>query len=450
MAAIATIIGGISIAVLYNTAFQEKQNNLIYMAKSQARLIEAVARFDRNSGVSDTVESAAAARLDQIRMAISNYRGFGETGEFVLGDKIGDEIVFLLEHRHPADDEHSPVTYRKPAPIPFMSNLAEPMRRALSGQSGTLVGLDYQGEKVLAAYEPVSELNFGIVTKIDLQEVRAPYLKAAVIIAGIAVMIVVGGLFLFIRISNLLSRDIQEHDIKRKEIERIKDEFVSTVSHELRTPLTVILGYLPLLKDADKLPEASKISDLASRMEISGKQLLTLVNDLLDYARLTAGQLELDIIKVNLADIISEAASTLEKMANDKGLRFEIETTSCWAEADPERLLQILLNLINNAIKFTSKGAIKLVLHMDQQEGNAVFSVIDTGPGIHQDQQGIVFERFKQADSSISRSAEGAGLGLAISKKLVELHGGNISLESTLGEGTIFTFTIPQAGHEKL
>jgi hypothetical protein len=146
--------------------------------------MEAVARFDAEYSTEDVPGGAFAATLGQIRDAHARSQGFGETGEFTLAKKEGDQIVFLLSHRH--------YDLESPEPIAFASNLAEPMRRALSGESGTVVALDYRGERVLAAYEPVAILDLGIVAKIDLAEIRAPYVNAALLIGGAFSLILVG------------------------------------------------------------------------------------------------------------------------------------------------------------------------------------------------------------------------------------------------------------------
>ena len=171
MTSVALVVSGISITLLYRATLEEEQARLVETAQSQARLMEAVARFDAVYNV-DYPEGPEAATLSQIRDAHENYLGFGETGEFTLAKREGDLIVFLLRHRHADLD--------LPLPVPFGSELAEPMRRALSGQSGTVVGLDYRGETVLAAYEPVAKLDLGIVAKIDLAEHRAPFVTAGI------------------------------------------------------------------------------------------------------------------------------------------------------------------------------------------------------------------------------------------------------------------------------
>ncbi len=196
------IVAGITIIMLYRTAFDEEQARLVETAQSQARLVEAVARFDAIYS-KNYPKGAEEATLSQIIDAHKHYKGFGKTGEFTLARRKGGYIVFLLSHRH-SDLEN-------PKPVPFDSEVAEPMRRALSGLSGTVVGLDYRGKTVLAAHEPVGELNLGIVAKIDLAEVRAPFLRSGLIVGGLAISVVLAGVLLFLRISNPLIKRLEEH-----------------------------------------------------------------------------------------------------------------------------------------------------------------------------------------------------------------------------------------------
>lgn len=182
MASIVLAIEAITIGILYHTALAEQRARLEETAKSQARLIEAIARFGSDYS-NDYPYGARQATIDQIKDAHSQYQGFGKTGEFVLSAKEKDYIVFLLSHRH--------YDLENPKPVPWNSELAEPTRLALSGQSGTIIGIDYRGEEVLAAYEPVAELNLGIVAKIDLAEIRAPFIKAG-FISGLFAIALIG------------------------------------------------------------------------------------------------------------------------------------------------------------------------------------------------------------------------------------------------------------------
>jgi hypothetical protein len=201
MFTVTVIVEIITIGTLYRAAFNEEKARLVETAKSQARLIEAIARFDASYST-HYPKGPQEATLSQIADAHNHYRGSGETGEFTLARREDNKIVFLLNHRH-----HD---LQNPKPVPFGSELAEPMRLALSGKSGTVVDLDYRGARVLAAYEPVEELDLGIVAKIDLSEIRAPFVKAVSISGVIGVIAIIVGAGLFIYITNPLLKELFE------------------------------------------------------------------------------------------------------------------------------------------------------------------------------------------------------------------------------------------------
>jgi len=226
MASIAMIVLGSAIVILYETGFQEERQRLIETAQSHARFLEAVARFDKKN----TEQGAFEATLSQIKEAHGNFKGFGETGEFTLAKREGNQIVFLLSHRH-----HDLET---PHPVPFDGREAEPMQLALQGKSGSVIGLDYRGESVLAAYEPVAELNLGVVAKIDMKEIRAPFIRAAWSSVAIALFFVFVGTRLFLRITNPIQAEIQD-----------KNERLVTRNRELKNALATIKtisGIVPL------------------------------------------------------------------------------------------------------------------------------------------------------------------------------------------------------------
>jgi PAS domain S-box-containing protein len=203
------LVTGITIGILYTAAFIEEKARLTETAQSQARLIEAVARYDVIHSA-DFPGGSGAATVEQIVAAHQEYEGFGNTGEFTLARRDGDLIVFVLEHRH--------AQVGRPEPVPFDSALAEPMRRALLGGSGTVVGLDYRGATVLAAYEPVDVIDMGIVAKIDLREVQAPFWKAGLLAAGISLLVVIGSAALLIRVSNPMLAELQKRSHRLEEM----------------------------------------------------------------------------------------------------------------------------------------------------------------------------------------------------------------------------------------
>ncbi len=214
---------GLAAYILYNTSVTEERERLTEAAQSQARLIEAIARFDAEYS-KDYPDGPRAATLSQLIDAHSQYKGFGETGEFTMARREGDSIVFLLSHRH-FDLEH-------PKPVPLNSELAEPMRRALSGESGTVIGLDYRGELVLAAHEPVKELDLGIVAKIDLAEIRGPFIRAGLISGGFALLAVVLGAWLFTMITSPMIQRLQASEERWRSLVEWAPSFITIVDRD--------------------------------------------------------------------------------------------------------------------------------------------------------------------------------------------------------------------------
>ncbi len=271
MVLVSMAVGGVSIAFLYRTTMDGQTARLVETALSRARMIEAVARFDKKYNDRPVTGGAYTATLGQIREAHKNFRGFGKTGEFTLAKRDGDQIVFLLSHRH------RKVT--SPAPVSFSSDLAEPMRAALEGRSGTMVGLDYRGEKVLAAFEPVKELDLGIVAKIDLIEVQTPFITAALSALAISVLFIVAGGLLFKRTGRPIIKHLEKSEAKYSEIVETAQEGVWIISSSGQTSFTnqrmaEILGYLPdemldrsVLDFMDESAQAEAIIKLNRRRE---------------------------------------------------------------------------------------------------------------------------------------------------------------------------------------
>jgi hypothetical protein len=200
MVIITLSVEAVAIRLLYRTALDEERERLAEIAQSQARLIEAIARFDRRQSGTHG-KSNYQATLSQIIDAHKHYSGFGRTGEFTLGRREGDHIDFVMSHRH-YDLEHL-------KPVPLGSRLAEPMQAALAGRSGTMIGVDYRGATVLAAFEPVAELGLGIVAKIDLAEVRRPFSRAILASSAVGVLTVVIGAWLFFALTNPLIHKLE-------------------------------------------------------------------------------------------------------------------------------------------------------------------------------------------------------------------------------------------------
>ncbi len=221
---------------------------------------------------------------------------------------------------------------------------------------------------------------------------------------------------------------------------RAKDAVLSTVSHDLRTPLTAVCGYAELLRLDGHLTDAQE-ADVAAVLQ-GAAQALALVDSVLDLARATAGRLELAVAEVDLAALVEEARATLAPQAENKGVAlFATAPPDLLVQGDPVRLRQVLLNLAGNAVKFTERGWVTIAAHAVR--GGAELCVTDTGPGIGPDELPRVFDEFDRAGPGATNGRGGAGLGLAIARKLVEAHGGTIRAESRVGEGSTFTVWLP-------
>jgi PAS domain S-box-containing protein len=233
-------------------------------------------------------------------------------------------------------------------------------------------------------------------------------------------------------------RDVTE----RREVERMKDEFVSVVSHELRTPLTSIRGSLGLLA-AGKLGEVPEKGRRMLEIAVQNTdRLVRLINDILDIERIESGTVTMELKSVDASDLVHQSVDVMAAMAEKAGVRLYAWADRQPLEADPDRILQVLTNLLSNAIKFSPPES-EVSLTTEAGEGEVVFRVRDAGRGIPPDRLESIFERFSQVDSSDAREKGGTGLGLAICRSIVQQHGGRIWVESTPGEGSTFTFTLP-------
>lgn len=247
------------------------------------------------------------------------------------------------------------------------------------------------------------------------------------------------------RFERELSAALEREQAARREAEeanRIKDEFIATISHELRTPLTAMLGWTRMLRTRNL--DVAMAATALETIERNVKSQAQLIEDLLDISRITTGKLRLSLQPVDIESVIKAAADAVRPAAAAKNIKLQIIVgTAAVVNGDYERIQQILWNLLNNAIKYTPRGG-KVQIELDRSQSHAEITVTDTGEGIKPEFLPYIFNRFTQADSSISRPHGGLGLGLAIVKHLTELHGGSVKAYSAgQGEGAIFTVTLP-------
>ncbi len=224
-----------------------------------------------------------------------------------------------------------------------------------------------------------------------------------------------------------------------------KSQFLANMSHEIRTPMNAIIGFSDILADEEMADEHKNYVEI---IRDSGQNLLTLINDILDFSKIEAGKLETEVIDSSLSELIESTQSLLLPKATQKGLEFKILQCGklpSHIQTDPVRVRQCLINLVNNAIKFTEQGHVYINVAVDSDDGKSYvrFDVEDTGIGIEPEQLEEIFNSFTQADGSTCRKYGGTGLGLAITKQLAELLGGKVSVSSELGKGSVFSLLIP-------
>lgn len=243
----------------------------------------------------------------------------------------------------------------------------------------------------------------------------------------------------------LRARDLQQKNIELEKANRAKDQFLSGMSHELRTPLHTVIGFSELLSEELHGPLNDKQKRYIGHIHRDAQHLLALINEILDLSKIEAGRLELLRECFDPGAVIEEAVSSVQRDAEAKSIRIQANIEALPAlNADPLRVKQILLNLLSNSVKFTPEGG-QIRIDARENPGFMTISVSDTGIGIPKEEQAAVFDKFHQVGASTKGIREGTGLCLAITKALVEQHGGSIWLDSEPGKGTCFTFTMPAA-----
>ncbi len=383
--------------------------------------------------------------------AVKDIVMLGTTGEQVLCAPYGVGMQCFPATRHTHIDKRS-----------RRSNAGEllPMGHALDGNTGFIVSDDYRHQEVVAAYAPVSDLGLGMVLKMDSAELYAPvweqllyllpllvgaFLIALLLLRWLLTPLVVG----LVRSEQLAVQRTTELGVAvtvAVKANAAKSEFLANMSHEIRTPLNGVIGFLTLLAKTE-LTEQQR--DYLHTTDSSARTLLAVINDILDFSKIEAGKLSIESIAFDFREVMDDTLSMFAANAEDKGLALICvidRKVPPRLMGDPSRLTQVMTNLLSNALKFTERGEVRIAVYVSCETDTDVslqISVSDTGIGISAEALARLFQPFSQADSSTTRKYGGTGLGLIISKKLVEICGGSVAVESRVGHGTNYIISLP-------
>jgi signal transduction histidine kinase/PAS domain-containing protein len=243
---------------------------------------------------------------------------------------------------------------------------------------------------------------------------------------------------------------LRRQAIELEQASQLKSQFLANMSHEFRTPLNAMLGYTSMLQQGVAGPLGPNVKRQLARIESNGRHLLTIINEILDISRIEAGRMPLQLSRFRLPELLNEVKAELEPiiLRSKVGVGVDIERGVRPITSDRQKVKQIMLNLLSNALKFTHHGAITMIVRTNRVERTLMLSVEDTGIGIAPDDQEKIFEDFRQLDNSPTRAYGGTGLGLSICRRLAEMLNGRITVESELGKGSTFTLTLPLKGRK--
>ncbi len=413
-----------------------------------------------NTGTGWRTIGVMVLRIDPYRFLypiVQSWPTPSPSAESLIVRQERNEVVYLSELRH---RKNSALSFSMPVNTPRL-----PAAVVVKGNAGVMEGIDYRGVPVVAALRTIPGTTWYLVAKVDSSEILTPIRERAWVVAIVTILLIVTaatgvGFWWkheathFYRQELVAERELQEERSRslerereaRKEAEtanRMKDEFLATVSHELRTPLNPILGWAYALRTGDL--DAETRAEAYDTIERNAKLQSQLVEDLLDVSRVITGKLYLDVRPVDLPAIVRSAQDNVRLAATAKGIRLDLDlcppvATVC---GDADRLQQVVWNLLSNAVKFTPEGG-QVDVQLRQTDGHVEIKVSDTGIGMSPEFLPYAFDRFRQADEASPRRKGGLGLGLAIVRHIVELHGGSVSATSPgEGKGSTFVVTLP-------
>ncbi|MBT3881047.1 MAG: HAMP domain-containing protein [Candidatus Scalindua sp.] len=430
---------------------------------------------------------------------MADHPGMGETGEIILGQQRENKVVFLNSLRYTSS---APLSFA----TPLNSSGVENMKLALEGKSGTIRTRDYRNVSVVSAYQYIPQLNWGLVAKIDESEAFASLKMigfVAFCTAGLSsVIVIIFGILFTMSVSkpisklkeaadrfrsgnlqhrieticgdelgdlaesfNIMAHDLceetgklnesllkhEEINLQLKQANKAKTRFLSSMSHELRTPLNGILGFSDLLSGQFFGELNDKQLTYANQINESGKHLLDLINDMLDITKIDSGKVELELVDIPIEKVLQTSVNMINKQYIIDGLikknrittRINVDPKLSVIRADERKFKQIMLNLLSNAVKYSPNGSEVLINVIKIKNSCVRFEVSDSGIGIGKVAIDKIFDEFHQIDRVRDEQLGGTGIGLALTRRLVELHGGEIGVESEIEKGSTFWFNIP-------
>ncbi len=418
--AVSLVVAFLAIYLLYQTAFREEQARLVEAAQSQARLMEAVARFDAEYS-HNFPGGTEAATLSQFIDAHKKFKGFGKSGELLLARKKGDKIEFLLSHRH------SELTL--PESLPLNSDRSPYLFRALNGESGTMVARDYKNIEVLAAYEPIKILNHALVAKINLDEIRAPFYRAGLLTLTLGIVVIGFGVFLFWRLTDPLVEEIldsreQMRNLYHK-LEATREEEKARIAREVHDELGQSLTALKI--DLACLEQDIADKKLVATETVSG--MAHLVDATIESVQRISTELRPQILDVfGLGEAIRSHAEDHLKY----GLTFdlsELDTQMRLKEDLSTTLFRIFQEALTNILRHAE--ATHVVVKLYQQENHVVLEVGDNGRGL-----------------APGKTLDSHSLGLQGMKERARILGGRVTFSKVPEGGTQVTVTIPLSADE--